>query len=562
MAEETTNAAANIKKYFDRFSTSQKVVMGSVVLLSIVVIITIISMMSALTYGILYSNLSTRDSGLIIEQLKEKKVPYQLSGGGSVIKVPDNQVAELRIELAAAGLPEGGGVGFEIFDETSLSTTDFVQNINYTRAIEGELARTLSQLKEVTSAKVHITLPKRSVFIDEQEEAKASILLNLRPGARINGTIIPAILHLTAQSVEGLKAENIAIVDVYGNLLSRPANGEEDMFTELTTTQMDYQRKMEQSLARKIITLLEPHVGAGKVRADVKLKLNFDKMETTEEKVDPESIAKVSEKSETSSSTGAGREGGIPGVSSNVGQATGSEAVDGAAASSKSKSEKSLINYEISKKITRLTKPIGEIERISAAVVIDDALVDVREQGGELVKQFRKRTPEELDTIKKIAQAAVGFDSQRGDVIEVANLPFDTSAEKVIKIYQEITKPTTLDRVEKFFSKSIGIAIIIFLIILIIFLLRKRLFRGVIEIFREVRLPKPEEIKIPRVDTERLSALQEAKDEAEIERELLERYKVPRSTKKMTIIRDKVKRFASENKDETASLVKSFLIED
>ncbi len=562
MAEETTNTAANIKKYFDRFSTSQKVVMGSVVLLTIVVIITIINMMSALTYGILYSNLSTRDSGLIIEQLKERKVPYQLSDGGSVIKVPEDRVAELRIELAAAGLPEGGGVGFEIFDETSLSTTDFVQNINYTRAIEGELARTLSQLKEVASAKVHITMPKRSVFIDEQEEAKASILLNLRPGARVNGNIIPAILHLTAQSVEGLKAENIAIVDVYGNLLSRPANGEEDVFAEFTTTQMDYQRKMEQSLARKIITLLEPHVGAGKVRADVKLKLNFDKMETTEEKVDPESIAKVSEKSETSSSTGAGREGGIPGVSSNVGQATGSEAVDGAAAPSKSKSEKSLINYEISKKITRLTKPMGEIERISAAVVIDDALVDVREQGGELVKQFRKRTPEELDTIKKIAQAAVGFDSQRGDVIEVANLPFDTSAEKVIKIYQEITKPTTLDRVEKFFSRSIGIAIIIFLIILIIFLMRKRLFRGVIEIFREARLPKPGEIEIPRVDTERLSALQEAKDEAEIERELLERYKVPRSTKKMTIIRDKVKRFAAENKDETASLVKSFLLED
>ena len=565
MAEETTNAAANIKKFFNRFSSSQKVVIGSVVLLSIVVIIIIINLASTLTYGILYSNLSTKDSGLIIEQLKERKVPYQLSGGGSVIKVPDNQVAELRTELAAAGLPEGGGVGFEIFDKTSLSTTDFVQNINYIRAIEGELARTLSQLREVTSAKVHITLPKRSVFIDEQEEAKASIVLNLRPGARVSGTIVPAILHLTAQAVEGLKADNIAIVDVNGNLLSRPSNGEEDMFAEFTTNQMAYRKKMEQNLARKIIALLEPHVGAGKVRADVKLKLNFDKMETTEEKVDPDSIAKVSEKSETSSSTGAGRAGGIPGVSSNVGQSTGGGAVGGAGATatpSKSKSEKSLINYEVSKKNTRLTKQMGEIERISAAVVIDDALVDVREQGGELVKQFRKRTTEELDAINKIARAAVGFDNQRGDVIEVANLPFDTSAEKVSKIYQEINKPTTLDRVEKFFSTSLGIASIIFVIILIIFMFRKRLFRKIDEIFKETRWPKPGDVEISRVDSEKLSALREAKDEAEIERELMEKYKVPRSTKKMGVIRDKVKRFASENKDETASLVKSFLIED
>ena len=565
MAEETTNAAANIKKFFNRFSTSQKVGIGSVVLLSIVAIILLINLASTLTYGVLYSNLSTRDSGLIIEQLKERKVPYKLSGGGSIIKVPDDQVAELRIELAAAGLPEGGGVGFEIFDKTSLSTTDFVQNINYIRAIEGELARTLSQLREVTSAKVHITLPKRSVFIDEQEEAKASIVLNLRPGARVNGTIVPAILHLTAQSVEGLKVDNIAIVDVYGNLLSRPSNGEEDVFAELTTSQMAYQRKMEQNLAKKINALLEPHVGAGKVRADVKLKVNFDKMETTEEKVDPDSIAKVSEKSETSSSSGAGRVGGIPGVSSNVGQSTGGEVVGraGAAATpSKSKSEKSLINYEVSKKITHLTKPMGEIERISAAVVVDDALVDVREQDGELVKQFRKRTAEELEAIKKIAQAAVGFDNQRGDIIEVANLPFDTSAEKVSKIYQEIYKPTTLDRVEKFFSTPLGIATIIFVIVLIIFLFRKRLFRGVEAIFRETRLPRPGEVEIPRVDSDKLSALREAKDEAEIERELLETYKVPRTTKKMSIIKDKVKRFASANKDETASLVKSFLIED
>jgi len=420
VAEETSNTAAKKKKFFNRFSTSQKVLIGSVVLISIVVIIIILA--STAAYGVLYSNLSTRDSGLIIEKLKERKVPYRLSADGSVIKVPDDRAAELRMELAAAGLPLGA--------KTSPSTGDSIQNIDYIRS-------------------------------------------------------------------------------------------------------MDYQRKIEQSLAKKIIALLEPHVGAGKVRADVKLKMNFDKMETTEEKVDPESLAKVSEKSETSST-----------------------------APSKSKSEKSQVNYEVSKKTTHLTKPMGEIQRISAAVVIDDALVDVREQGGELIKKSRKRTPEELEAIKKITQAALGFDSQRGDVIEVVNLPFDTSAEKVSKIYQEIYKPTTVDRIGKFFSTPLGIVMIIFLILLIIFLLRKRLIRGVTEIIREIRLPKPGEVEPPRLDDEKLFAVREAKDEAEIERELREKYKVTRSTKKMAIIRDKVKRFASENKDETANLVKSFLYED
>jgi flagellar M-ring protein FliF len=554
MAEET-NLITAAKRFYNRFSPSQRIFIGAVILLSIVGIILLVNVASTLTYGVLYSNLSTKDSGLIIEQLKERKIPYQLSSGGSVIRVPDNKVAELRIELAAAGLPEGGGVGFEIFDKTSLSTTDFVQNINYIRAIEGELARTLSQLREVSSAKVHITLPKRSVFIEEQEEAKASIVLNLRPGARVSGSLIPAILHLTAQSVEGLKADNIAVVDVNGNLLSKPSNGNEDEFAELTTTQLGYQTKMERDLSRKIIALLEPYVGAGKVRADVKLKLNFDKIETTEETVDPDKIAKVSEKSESTSSTGAGRAGGIPGVSSNVGQATGGGTTGGTATPSKSKSEKSLINYEVSKKITRLTKPVGEIQRISAAVVVDDA-VDVQLQNGELNKQPRKRTADELDAIKKIAQAAVGFNSQRGDVIEVANLPFDTSAETVSEYYHKKQKSEDLiNTVIKYGAYALGFFLLIFVVL-------KPLIRKINEIVREARLPKAEEVEIPRVDSEKLSALQEAKDEAEIEQELMEKYKIPKSTKKMGIIREKVRKFASENSDEAASLVKSFLIED
>lgn len=555
MAEEKINPFTLIKNFLNRFTLSQKIFLGSVIILTVVAIIIIVNISNALTYGVLFSNLSPQDSGQIIEQLKDKKIPYKLESSGTVIKVPENQVSELRIELATKGLPEGGGVGFEIFDKSNLSTTDFVQNINYIRAIEGELGRTLAGIKEIRSAKVHITMPKRSVFIDDQEEAKASIVLNLRPGAAVSESLIPAILHLTAQAVEGLKPENIAIVDSRGKLLSRPKSAGEDSFTELSATQLSYQQKMEDSLTKEIVSVLEPTVGQGKVKANVKLKLNFNKEESTEETVDPDRFVKVSEQSETSSSTGSIRIGGVTGVSSNVAQASGTSTQEAGATPSKSKTEKSTVNYEISKKVTHLTKPVGEIQRLSVAVLVDNA-TNVQLKDGELIQEPRKRSAEELDTIKKIVQAAVGFNDQRGDVIEVANLPFDNSAEVVNDYY------TKKEKTQNFISDLIRYGSIALITLFIVFFVIRPVFRKMTDILKQAKKPKVEEIEIPRVDSEKLVALQEARDEAEIEQELMEKYKVPKSTKKMGFIRQKVKKFAEENLDETASLVKSFLVED
>jgi len=560
MADEKTSANASTltlaKNFLGRFTLSQKVFLASVIILSIVGVILLVNLASSFNYGVLFSNLSAKDSGMILEQLKARKIPYKISAGGSVIEVPEDQISELRIELASQGMPEGGGVGFEIFDKTSLSTTDFVQNINYLRAIEGELARTLSELQEVRSAKVHITMPKRSVFIDEQEDAKASIVLNLRPGASMSANLVPAILHLTSQAVEGLKPENIAVVDIHGKLLSRPKTGGDDIFSELSSSQLSYQKTLEEGFIRKILGVLEPHVGSGRVKANVALKLNFNKEESTEQTVDPESIAKVSEKSETTSSTGATKAGGVPGVSSNVAQATGGNTSGGSVtAPSKAKSEKSLVNYEVSKKVTKLTKPVGEIQRLTVAVVVDDA-VNVQLQDGELVREPRKRTTEELDAIKKIVQAAVGFSSQRGDVVEVANLPFDNSSETVSEYYHQRQNR------EDLINKAIKYGIYFLVVFLGFFLIIRPVMRRLTDIVKQAKMPKATEIEIPRVDSEKLTALQEAKDEAEIERELMDKYKVPKSTRKMGFIRQKVKKFAEENLDETASLVKSFLMEE
>lgn len=552
MAEERSLVPGPLQKFLDRFTPSQKIFLASVAALTVIGIVLIVNIAGALNYGVLYSNLSTKDSGLILEQLKAQKIPYKIDGGGSIIKVPESQIAELRIQLAATGLPEGGGVGFEIFDKTSLSTTDFVQNINYIRAIEGELARSIAQLKEVISAKVHITMPKRSVFIEDQEAAKASIVLKLRPGARVSGNIVPAILHLTAQSVEGLKPENIAIVDVYGSLLSKPSDGSEgDVFDD---KQMAYQKKMENSFSRKIIDLLEPIVGAGKVRANVRLALDFNKIETTEETVDPDQIAKVSEKSETSSSTGGTIAGGIPGVSSNVAQAG---ARQGAAASSpsKTKTENSLVNYEVSKRVTHTVRPVGEIQKISAAVVVDDG-VQVSVVNGELQKVPQKRTPEELSALTRIVQAAVGFNVTRGDTVEVVNLAFDTSAVTESDFLQGRRES------EKLINDLIRYGVYVIGAILLFLMIIRPIIKKTSEIFKNIGKPKVEEIEIPRIDGEKMAALQDARDDVEIEKELMEQYKIPKSSKKMGIIRQKVVEFAEENVDETASLIKSFLMEE
>lgn len=553
MAEEKANALASAKSFFDRFSISQKIFLAATVIIGILGVMIVINAVSAPSYSVLYSNLTAKDSGMVLDELKSRKVPYKVSPGGGVIQVPDDKVAELRIELGAKGLPAGGNVGFEIFDESSISTTDFVQNINYIRAVEGELGRTISGLREVNAAKVHIVMPKRSVFLEEQEEAKASIVLQLRPGAHIGANVVPGILHLTAQAVPGLRTENIAILDSGGKLLSKP-KGEGDVFDEMSTTQLSYQKKLEGRLVRRIVTLLEPHVGAGRVRADVRLKLNFDKVETMEETVDPDKVAKISEKTETANSSGGVKGGGVPGVASNVGASGSTAAAAAAPITTESSSEKTMTNYEVSKKVTRLTKPVGDIEKLSVAVVVDDAQ-EVQFQDDKPVTSTRKRTTEELDTYKKLIQASVGFDTTRGDVIEVANLSFDHTAKRVSDYYYEKEKSKTE-------LLNYGRYLLIFIAVVAGLIILRRLTKKIIEVVKEAKLPRAEEIEIPKVDSDKLAALQEAKDEVEIERELMEKYKVPKSSKKMNIIREKVKEFAQENLDGTASLVKSFLVEE
>jgi flagellar M-ring protein FliF len=360
----------------------------------------------------------------------------------------------------------------------------------------------------------------------------------MRPGAQFSNNIIPAILHLTAQSVEGLKPENIAVVDVAGNILSKPIENQDEMSTD---SRLTYQKNMENGFVRKIINLLEPIVGPGKVRANVKLTLDFDKVETTEETFDPERVAKISEKS---------------GISSSNGLRTGNNADASIQANpnARSKSENSEVNYGVSKKVTHVIKPAGEIKRISAAVVLDDnARVEMVD--GRLQKDILKRSPEELETYTRLIQLAIGYNAERGDVIEVANLSFDTSALTENDFLQEQEQNKQL--IYDLFKYGFYI-----ILLLLLFLLIRPVFRKAAEIVRSAAHPGYDGINMHGLDRAKISAIQDAMDKAEIERELLEQYKIPKSSKKSSIIRDKVIDFAGKNIDETASLVRSLLVED
>ncbi|MBW2147902.1 MAG: flagellar M-ring protein FliF, partial [Deltaproteobacteria bacterium] len=216
-------------------------------------------------HSILFSNLSMQDAGAIVEKLKEQKIPYEISGDGSIIRVPAAVVYETRLSLASQGLPRGGGVGFEIFDKSSIGTTDFVLRLNYRRALQGELARTISQFQEIEGARVHLVIPRRSPFFSEEEKARASVAIRLRPGASLARGQVQGIVHLVASSVEALQPSSVTVVDTHGKILSGSPPLSDPVF--LSNSQIEYRRSVEKDIERRIESMLEKVLGPGKAIA-------------------------------------------------------------------------------------------------------------------------------------------------------------------------------------------------------------------------------------------------------------------------------------------------------
>jgi flagellar M-ring protein FliF len=370
----------------------------------------------------LYANLTPADAGSIVEQLKTSRIPYRITDNGARILVPAGQVHETRIKLATAGLPQGGGVGFELFDRTSFGVTDFVQKLNYQRALQGELARTIGQIREVQQARVHIAMPQPTVFSDREKPTTASVVVNLRPAARMTQEQVRAIVHLVSGSVEGLDADRVTVIDSAGRILSQRSDRASPAGN---AGQLEYQAGVEAELQRRVQSMLEEVLGPGKASVRVAAQVEFSHGERTEERVDPNTVVRSEQRTTESAKGSSTRPAGVAGVAANTAAPAGAA---GTSSTNETVKEHESIQYEVGRVVERRTLVAGEVKRLSVAVLVDPPYRVSPGQRGTERKVALPRSQAELDKLRAMVMKAVGFNSARGDEVEVAELPFDTSA--------------------------------------------------------------------------------------------------------------------------------------
>lgn len=364
------------------------------------------------SYDLLYSRLDQADAGLILEKLRDMNIKYTLRDGGRSIYVPTDKVYDLRLEFAGEGIPKAKGIGFEIFDKTNFGITDFVQRMNYIRAIQGEISRTISQLEEVVSARIHIVIPEAELFSDQQKETTASIALSVKPGAVLSKEQINGIRYLTASAVEGLEPRNITIIDQYGNMLSK--NFDPGNASMLSANQLDLQKNVERYFGTKVQSMLEAVLGVNNAIVRVNAELNFEKIEVTEEKYDPESAVVRSEQISSEKSSGGPATGGPSGTPSNLEDGQKAQ-VTGNATQSQKETIKS--TYEIDRKVQKVVQSVGDIKKLSAAVFIRK----LKDSEGNPIA----RESSDLKQLEEIIKSAVGFDETRGDQVVVTETVFN-----------------------------------------------------------------------------------------------------------------------------------------
>lgn len=426
-----------LKKLIEPFlalSAGKQLLIAMVALLSAGAFAILILVANRTDYRPLFTNLTSEDAGEIVKKLKDSKTPYQITADGKGVLVPSDKVYELRLTLASEGIPQGGGVGFEIFDRKNFGMTEFVQKLNYQRALQGELSRTIAQLTGVEQARVHLVIPEKSLFKDGEKPATASIVLKMKSNKALKESEVQGVVHLVAASIEGMDPEHVTVLDSRGKILSKGSSG--DQASRMTSSMQETQRAYEKNAEERIQTLLDRIVGGGKTVARVTAAFDFKQVERMEEKFDPESIAVRSEQrsEEKGATTTSG--GGVPGVQTNLGRT----APTGASSSGGGTKNDETINYEVSKSTSKIIEPVGSLSKISVAVLVDGkyeapaaapatAAATPAKLAQETKPKYIPRTPEELQKIETLIKSAVGFNAERGDQLSVQNIPFQETDE-------------------------------------------------------------------------------------------------------------------------------------
>lgn len=420
---------AHLKRLASTLTPRQMGTLAAVFVAVVAVVVGSAYWVNAPEYVLLYSDLDAESAANVTGRLKSQEVPYLLEDGGRTVRVPAERVDELRLDLAAQGLPTTGRIGFEIFDRTAFGTTEFLEHVNYRRGLEGELARTIGTIAEVASARVHIALARDSLFATRAEEAKASVVLKLRNNKPLSSSSVAAIAGLVAASVESLRPESVVIVDTFGRPLSQARNGPEDA-ENTPGRSLERQQRVERELATNVVALLEPVVGPGRVRVNVSAKLDIESQEETEERWDPTTIVRSRQaSSEGSPSTTAG---GIAGARANLPPGASTAPPEPApqvvAAAPAGGRTMETVNYEVSKLTRHTVVPQGRLSRLSVAVILDDERTTTTDDSGQVKVSNKPRSAETIERVQRLVAAAVGLDPSRGDQLTVENIAFGDQA--------------------------------------------------------------------------------------------------------------------------------------
>ncbi len=435
-------------------------------------------------WDVLYTDLKSQDVSRIIDELERMKIPYKLSDTADTIFVPKELVPDIRNTLATKGLPQERA-GLEIFEKPKFGLTEFMQRVNYQRAIQNELERTIMKINCVENARVHIVIPEKKLFTEEQKEPTASVMLWLTPGCSISPASVKGIIHLVSFAVEGLKPENVTVVDQRGRMLNPKKEDEGLTAVEATQGQLELERQFERNLEDKLTELLEKSVGAGKVAVKVDADLDFTKVKRVSERYDPAETAVRSEQTIEERFKGVGAVPvGPPGTRQNVPPEIGIEPLPG-----KSEYERNerIRNYEISKIVEHVEEEVGDLKRISVAVMVDGQY-EVEWRDGKPFIRFIPLPDDELEKIRSFVESAVGIVQARGDQISVVSVPFEGSLRYAERLAMLQLSEVSKERASMY--KWIAIAAIGFFISL--YLIFKKLF--------ERRLPQEVEVVIPKFE--------------------------------------------------------------
>lgn len=428
-----------LKSLVTNLSTKQQIIAGGVIAAAIIGFGLLFYFVNKVNYRPLYTDLSQEDAAEMVSWLKKEGIPYNLGQGGSAILVPEAKVYDIRIGLAGAGLPKGKGVGMEVFDQNQMGATDFLQNVQYQRAIQGELERTISRFPQIKGVRVHLAQPKDSLFVSERKDPTASVVLQMQKDQELTQEQVKGIVHLVSAAIPRLKKENVSVVDTTGNVLFEHKEQVIDP-TSLTNSQLAYQRRLEDYYKHKIQSMLEDALGPNKAVARVSAEIDFSQEQITEDKFDPDTVAVRSEQ-KLSETEILKNDGGIPGVKGGLADKLQGNTNQAGADTVRQKSQNTT-NFEITRLQRQVNASLGRLKRISAGVMVDGTY---QKEGKE--DAYKPRSPEEIAGLEKIVRAAIGYSAERGDDVRVINVPFESkqaqasAMDKVASVGKDVATP-------------------------------------------------------------------------------------------------------------------------